>query len=194
MARQERFKENNILNDATTLFWKKGFHQTSIQDLVDSLGLNRASLYDKYHDKEGLFKTCLIAYRTQVINMATKTLMEDKSTKKGFQNLFKWIINSIAKDSDKKGCLISNTYASLAPSKHNQNHSLLHETKDLWVNLIHSALKKGKKNNEIKNGINIAKSTHNIYVSMVGATIISKINTKPTDLKNSLETHLNIFK
>ena len=193
MALQKKNKEKEILQNAITLFWKNGFHKTSIQDLVDYLGINRASLYNTYQDKEGLFTTCLIAYREQIFNMATETLYENKSIKKGFQDLFKFIIESIGKDVNKKGCLIANTYSELPSLIDNQNHNLAHETKDLWITLIKGALKKAEKNKEIKNGTNIQKSTHAIYTSMVGATILSKINTRPIELKNSLETHLNIF-
>ena len=75
MARQTTFNKDQVLQDATSLFWKKGFHQTSIQDLVDTLGVNRASLYNTYQDKYGLFMSCYIAYRKQVLNQAKNILL-----------------------------------------------------------------------------------------------------------------------
>ena len=58
MPRNKTFNETDVVKDAMLLFWEKGFHQTSVKDLVQDIGINRASLYDTYHDKEGLFKKC----------------------------------------------------------------------------------------------------------------------------------------
>ena len=56
MPRVKLFDEKDVLNKATDLFWKQGFAATSVQDLVSHLGINRASLYDTFGDKEKLFK------------------------------------------------------------------------------------------------------------------------------------------
>jgi TetR/AcrR family transcriptional repressor of nem operon len=56
MPRVKLFDENEVLNKAMNLFWKQGYSATSIQDLVSHLGINRASLYDTYGDKEKLSK------------------------------------------------------------------------------------------------------------------------------------------
>ena len=132
MARQKRFDTNKVLKDATALFWEKGFYQTSIQDLVDRLDINRASLYDTYHDKSGLFTDCFTAYRNDVLHQVQEVLNE-KSVKKGFQNLFNLIAESLSNDINKKGCFLCNTYAELLPSKDKKTHQFLHETKKLWI-------------------------------------------------------------
>ncbi|MEM6816141.1 MAG: helix-turn-helix domain-containing protein, partial [Bacteroidota bacterium] len=44
MPRVKLFDEYEVLDKAVNLFWRKGYYATSIQDLVDYLGVNRASL------------------------------------------------------------------------------------------------------------------------------------------------------
>ena len=51
VARPKSFDQDRILEQAMHLFWEKGFEATSIQDLVDHLGVNRQSLYDTFGDK-----------------------------------------------------------------------------------------------------------------------------------------------
>ena len=41
------------------VFWNKGFEATSIQDIVDATGVNRASLYGTFGDKKTLFLKAL---------------------------------------------------------------------------------------------------------------------------------------
>ena len=192
MARQKTFNENEVLKDATNLFWTKGFHQTSIQDLVETLGINRASLYDTYQDKYGLFTHCLTKYRDEVLNRAENTLSEEK-TKKGFQNLFQFITESVSTDTNKKGCFICNTYAELLPSENTKITYFLSETEQLWTKMLSTTLKRGLKNNEIKNNTNIEEAANSMYASIIGVSTLSKITKNPKKLKNGLKLHLEIF-
>ncbi|MEL6975424.1 MAG: helix-turn-helix domain-containing protein, partial [Bacteroidota bacterium] len=65
MPRTKQFDEKEVLKKAMELFWEKGFHATSIQDLVSHLGINRASLYDTFGGKDELFNTAFESYRHQ---------------------------------------------------------------------------------------------------------------------------------
>jgi TetR/AcrR family transcriptional regulator, transcriptional repressor for nem operon len=46
MARTKDFDEDEVLAKAMHLFWLKGYNATSMQDLVDGLGISRSSMYD----------------------------------------------------------------------------------------------------------------------------------------------------
>ena len=195
MPRNKTFNKVEVVKDAVGLFWEHGFHQTSVQDLVQRLSVNRASLYDTYGDKEGLFKRCLSLYRDEVIQTAQVIMTKEDSSKRGLNNLFTWFIESLINDRDKKGCLICNTYAELMPSiETNEINDLLNDTKDSWINILIDLLKKGSKNNEISSNIDIENSAYGIYSSMIGATILSKTNTNKNQLKSILNIHLVIFK
>lgn len=62
MARNKAFDPEERLEKARDLFWEKGYNATSMQDLVDGMQLNRASIYDTYGDKYALFQQCLQNY------------------------------------------------------------------------------------------------------------------------------------
>jgi TetR/AcrR family transcriptional repressor of nem operon len=63
MARCKAFDQDEALQRATELFQDKGFEATSIQDLVDHLGISRQSLYDTFGDKQALWLASLERYR-----------------------------------------------------------------------------------------------------------------------------------
>lgn len=65
MARPKAFVEDQALQRALETFQAKGFDGTSIQDLVEAMGINRQSIYDTFGDKEALFHTALERYRAQ---------------------------------------------------------------------------------------------------------------------------------
>lgn len=62
MARNKEFDPAEKLEKARDLFWEKGYNATSMQDLVDTMGLNRGSIYDTYGDKHSLYLQCLTDY------------------------------------------------------------------------------------------------------------------------------------
>lgn len=62
MPRNREFDYDQKLEEARNLFWKKGYHATSMNDLVDALRINRSSIYDFYGNKHSLFVKCLGSY------------------------------------------------------------------------------------------------------------------------------------
>lgn len=55
MGRSREFDENVVLQKAMELFWKQGYEKTSLNDLVEHMGIHRRSLYDTFGDKHTLF-------------------------------------------------------------------------------------------------------------------------------------------
>jgi TetR/AcrR family transcriptional repressor of nem operon len=50
------------LEEAIEVFWIKGYHNTSVEDIVETTGLNRHSLYVRFGNKLGLLKASLDRY------------------------------------------------------------------------------------------------------------------------------------
>lgn len=62
MARPREFDEDDALDAALDLFWRRGFEGTSIHDLVEATGVGRASLYATFGDKKQLFARVIDRY------------------------------------------------------------------------------------------------------------------------------------
>lgn len=62
MARPKTFDPEAVLDRAIALFQHHGYHGSSLSLMVEHLGINRASLYDTYGDKEGLYVRALERY------------------------------------------------------------------------------------------------------------------------------------
>jgi AcrR family transcriptional regulator len=66
MARHKNFNREEKLVEAMTLFWQKGFAATSVNELVESLKINRFSLYQTYTDKASLYREALEYYLNHI--------------------------------------------------------------------------------------------------------------------------------
>lgn len=67
MARPKSFDPDEALDRAMDCFWEQGFDETSVQDLVERMGVNRFSLYSTFGDKRELFLAALDRYRQTVV-------------------------------------------------------------------------------------------------------------------------------
>jgi AcrR family transcriptional regulator len=59
MTQRKAEREDQLLEIATRLFKEKGYHNTSMQDLADALGMKKGSLYYYIDSKEELLRRLL---------------------------------------------------------------------------------------------------------------------------------------
>ncbi len=67
MSGKPQFDEAAVIAAATGVFWRHGYAAASISDLTEATGLSRSSLYQRFHDKDGLFQEALAAYTERVL-------------------------------------------------------------------------------------------------------------------------------
>lgn len=75
MARPREFHVGDVVDRAVTVFSQRG-PSVGVQELTDSLGLSRSSLYAAFGSREGLWLRALEAYRSQG-NAAMTAVLDD---------------------------------------------------------------------------------------------------------------------
>jgi AcrR family transcriptional regulator len=65
VGRPREFDKEQALDQATDLFWRKGYEGTSLSDLTDELGITRPSLYAAFGNKEALFRLAIDRYEAK---------------------------------------------------------------------------------------------------------------------------------
>lgn len=113
MVRTKQFDKHAALDEAMGLFWHRGYHATSIQNLVEHLGVNRQSLYDTYGGKDQLFLAALERYREIQAAPFRKLLEREGSAREVLRNFFQGCIDALLSE-DCKGCFMVNTTTELA--------------------------------------------------------------------------------
>src|ERR1700754_4976114 len=108
MARTKEFDENEVLSKAVDLFWLKGYNATSMQDLVDGLGISRSSLYDTYSDKHTLFIQALKSYQTSGAAKIQDIISNTASAKETVRKLLELTTKELVGDKQQKGCFLVN--------------------------------------------------------------------------------------
>ena len=144
MARKKEFDEDELLEKATNLFWRKGYHATSAQDLVDELKINRSSLYNTYSDKKTLFQKALKKYQQQQTNAMVDMLNKTDDPEKAIKQVFDGLVKESCEDDIARGCFMVNTAVEIA-GQDPEIGALVHANNKSVEDALTSIIEKGQK-------------------------------------------------
>ena len=114
MARQKEFNQDEVLQKAMEVFWRRGYEGASIQDLVQHMGINRQSMYDTFGDKHALFLQALDRYRDIQSRRVFEILDRPGSVKKNVRLLFEEAVERALSEEGRRGCFVGNATSELA--------------------------------------------------------------------------------
>lgn len=115
MPWQKQFDDAEVLEKAMQAFWARGYEATSIQDLVDCMGLNRGSIYAAFGDKRSLFLKALQHYETHHRRSWLETLQARHTPRAAILSVFEGAIGAALLDRSRSGCFLVNTAIELSP-------------------------------------------------------------------------------
>jgi TetR/AcrR family transcriptional repressor of nem operon len=113
MARPREFDPEEVLERATGVFWKRGFEQTSLDDLCAATGLGRSSLYAAFGDKRSLYLRSLERYEERAVRRIAAAF-DGRKPRPALEAFFAGLIDDIVAGPGRSGCFIGNCAAELA--------------------------------------------------------------------------------
>ncbi len=113
MARTTEFDQDAALDRAMHLFWRQGYEATSIQDLVEHMGIGRGSLYNTFGDKHALYLAALDRYCATVGTGFLAPLDGPLPVRAALHLVFDGAV-ATALAEGRHGCLLANSALELA--------------------------------------------------------------------------------
>ena len=95
-------------------FWSRGYAATSVQDLVDRMGIQRGSLYATFGDKRALFFAAMDRYDRVVTAKLLAALDEPASGTDAIRRFFRLKVELAVEAGRPRGCLVTNSVTELA--------------------------------------------------------------------------------
>ena len=115
MVGARQFDEQEVIAIALDVFWRKGLHDATMQDLATATGVQRGSLYNAYGDKEAIFLRAFDQYAGQFLETVGNALAQGDTAAR-LQHLFDVIIANMTSGSPPRGCLTTRTALDVAIS------------------------------------------------------------------------------
>jgi TetR/AcrR family transcriptional regulator, transcriptional repressor for nem operon len=144
-----------------------------MQDLVDSLGISRSSLYDTYTDKHTLYIKALEHYKKSAGAGMLASMQGSPTEKEAIRRLLNYFVNELTKDTEHKGCFLVNSTVELA-SHDQQISKMLCESDRETETLLREVVEKGQKQGEITNSRDAASIAQFIFNNIKGMRVTAR--------------------
>ena len=173
MPRQKKFCVENVLEKAMVAFWDRGYHGTSLQSLVEYMGVNRASLYDTFDDKYSLFLDSLHAYKIIYIKSYLANQAKKHTPRQAIINYF---LDMILKAEERNGCLIVNTALEISPHDETVSQIVNEAFAYIEKNFFRKMIKKGQACGEISKTVVSTATAQALLSLLIGLCVLSRSN------------------
>lgn len=192
MARPKNFDEQEVLTKAVDLFWSKGYHATSIQDVVENLCINRASLYDTYGDKRTLFIKALKHYQELQANGMIKAIENAVKVKDTIREIFDMAVRDILENESVRGCFMANATLELAKGD-KEIARIVSINRQNIEDAFYQAILKGQKSGEISSTHQAQALASFMFNTYNGLQVIGKTGAERKTLEDIVKVSLSVL-
>lgn len=127
MVKTVKHDRREVIHKATSLFWEKGFHATSMRNLHDVIDMHPGSIYASFGSKEGLFKEALRCYAESSLARLAACTEQTSSPLEALKAFVKMAVVGYRESSPSGMCMLVKTVSELTED----NAELLAESKRL---------------------------------------------------------------
>lgn len=115
MPWEKQFDVEKARQAALTVFWTRGYENTSMPDLLEAMGIQRGSFYDTFKSKHHALMDALHGYDSVRRRTFLSANCAGKSPLQVIGSLFSAVAAEAASESGRRGCFLVNCALELAP-------------------------------------------------------------------------------
>lgn len=116
-GRPSIFDEEKVLEKARELFWTRGYEATSLDQLLEAMGLGKSSFYHAFGSKKELFEKIMDRFVNDTIHRLAADLPIHPHPIERIREFFRGIASSPS-HLHRKGCFMGNTVVELINTEH----------------------------------------------------------------------------
>ncbi len=173
MPWEKTFDLDEATDKAIAVFWKKGYEGTSMADLIDSMGINKGSLYNAFGSKRALFDRALLRYDQQNRGVMLAELAAFEDPVAAVTELFDRMIDAGCADPQNLGCFVINTAQDLpnqTPEVVEIVRASLAEVEHFFSAMLHRAQADG----QVSGKLDVPTTAQSLLTLFVGLRLLSR--------------------
>jgi AcrR family transcriptional regulator len=105
---------DKALDQAIRVFCERGYHATSIGDLIDAMGIASGSIYKAFHDKRAVFLAAFDRYKSLRNDQVDQVVRTSKSGRERLRDVLAFYADSSRGAEGRRGCLVVGSAVELA--------------------------------------------------------------------------------
>jgi TetR/AcrR family transcriptional repressor of nem operon len=172
VGRPKQFDPDVAVDRAMELFWRKGFADTTPQDLVAELGIGKGSLYNTFASKRALFDLALRRYVDMRVAGIVETLNGPGSATTRIRAALQRLAEADAALTS-RGCLAVNTAVEVAGSDDAAADAVRRLFKRI-EGAFQAVIEEGQRSGEVTAGRDPRQMASLLLTSFIGMSILAK--------------------
>lgn len=188
-GRPLEFDPDAALDAAMQIFWRNGYENTSMQNLLDGMNLSKSSLYQAFGGKQALFERCMARYGDEMIGSLRDALQASPSGLGFVRQFLESVLDEARGVCEARGCLVLNTANEFA-----RRDPRIAEAVSQGLNRFHevllAAVERAQQEGDIPPERNASMLASYLVSSMSGLKTMSKAGAGEGTLKGIIELTL----
>lgn len=193
MARPKAFDPDQVLDKAMEMFWSRGYKNTSMQDLVDCMCINRGSLYDTFGDKHALYLKALNRYMEKHSIRMLAADGDGHPAREVIRGLLYHLAEEKDCDSDQRGCFITNTICELC-SCDSDVAQTMQQGLARMQGALQEILEGGQRSGEFAKDLDCHAAAGFFLNTIHGMQVMRKVQPDPAILKSIADQAVGILR
>ncbi|MEV0235221.1 helix-turn-helix domain-containing protein [Nonomuraea sp. NPDC050786] len=184
MARSKEFDPEVALQKALELFWERGYEATSMADLVEHLGIARASIYATFGGKHELYLKALERYLGQ--RDIVGPLAQPGPAVPAIRAFLDSYVAECLADEARRGCMVVNSAVEFA----SRDAAVAAKVAASWAGLetaLAAALVRARAQGEIPPGKDPYALARFLLVLLQGLRVLGRADPDPRRLRDAVE-------
>ena len=192
MSRVREFDPEQALADAMQVFWRCGYADTSMEEIVSETGVSRYGLYGTFGNKLDLLVAAMRQYEKSMTELLWSDLRKPDAGRAEIFEYWRTLRKHAEDEAFPNGCLIVNIAAEVAPHEP-EIAAEVQRIDNEHAAVFASAIRNGQKAGDIPSDID-ANSTGRMLVSLLnGGALMMRAGAKLADLSSAIEAGLRIL-
>ena len=172
--RNSKITKAIILNKSAILFNTKGYHNTSLSDIISQTGFTKGAIYRHFENKEALEKAALIQLTTQLLSQLHSVIRTANTGPAKLLAILDYYDTYISNPPIEGGCPILNAATEMDDSRP-ELEPIVQQALELMHASLTIILKNGIRHNQFNPDIDVPALSSFIIASLEGAVMMSKL-------------------
>lgn len=192
MSGVKKYDRAALLDSATDLFHRQGFHGTSTAELVEELGVNRKSMYAEFGSKQGLFDAALEHYNDTSLTTVLAATEAEAAGIEAIRTTFAGFATASEDWAQGRGCLLCNTAIERAVLEASSGDRVDAYFARLTT-AFRSALDTAQQAGEVSSSADIDDLASFLTMSLVGIATMAKGRANPDAIHAACRVALSVL-
>jgi TetR/AcrR family transcriptional regulator, transcriptional repressor for nem operon len=188
VPRPREYDEVALLDNAMETFWSLGYERTSMEQLVATSGVNRASIYAAYENKRDLFLAGLQRYLDSIVEGNIRRLMEVSPASEAVRRFFVDIVNG-PPERLRRGCLLINSAVQLGTTDPDAA-ALIRRAFARVERCIRDRLVEARDAGDTADGLDPTARARLLMTVLQGLRVMGRVGTEVTAMRDAVEAAL----